>query len=217
VSTISGSETILSTVPKVQRVCRELKCGPVRVAQVPVLNPPVRAITFGGEWQAGVLTQSFDQRLKLFPFTDGNALVWRDHAPQLAATAVPCRQAVIGGPRRSSVIAPGRDGVLLLGDDSALPVIAHQPDRMPAGPPAIMLPNAPDADGRPRLASSADLRLKWFGDQADPTRALRAGVVAAMALVTHKPLDNKRHGRQPIRAAACRKHGATTHHNNLEN
>ncbi|MCA3236006.1 MAG: hypothetical protein INH06_27475 [Cupriavidus sp.] len=80
-----------------------------------------------------------------------------------------------------------------------------------------VLPNAPNADNRPKPASGADLQLRWVGDQADPTSSLRVGEAAAIAQLRHKRLGDKCHDRQPMRAAASRKHSTTTHQNNLEN
>lgn len=241
-----------STAPRVQRVRHELKRRPVQVARVLALSPHVRSITFSGESLADFTSLSFDDHVKLFLDTGCSEPVRRDYTPRRfdpaareltiefalhgdgpaarwAAQAAPGQPAVVGGPRGSFVIAPDHDWHLLAGDETALPAIARRLEELPAGLPAIVLLQVPDAADRRALPSAADVRLQWVDDDAGLLRALRAlqlppgqgyawcaGEAAAMAQARRVLVDEKGHDRHAIRAAAYWKRGGAAHHENLE-
>jgi NADPH-dependent ferric siderophore reductase len=152
---------------------------------------------------------------------DGPATRW-------AAQARPGDRVEIGGPRGSFIVPFDYDWHLLVGDDTALPAIARRLEELPAGTRVIVIAQIEAADRRP-LPTQANLTLTWVDDHAACLAAVRAlelppgdgyvwgaGEASEMAALRRVIVDEKKHNRRAIRAAAYWKRGAAGHHENLE-
>lgn len=181
---------------RVQRVRHDIKRRDLTVVKAESITPNMRRITLTGETLHDFVSASFDDHIKLFFPTDGDAPAMRDYTPRAfsnadrqlviefaqhgdgpaaawSAAARPGDRLSIGGPRGSFIIPTDYAWHLLAGDETALPAIARRLEELPAGAKAIVLLQVAEADRRP-LASPADVTLQWLDSDADLLDAARA-------------------------------------------
>ena len=81
----------------------------------------------------------------------------------------------VAGPRGTTVLPPGIDWYLLVGDETALPAIARRIEELPAGTPVTAVVSVADADEVEQLQHEADLDITWVTrDTAGPDAFLEA-------------------------------------------
>ena len=151
-------------------------------------------------------------------------------AAEWAAAATAGARIGVGGPKGSLIIPIDYDWHLLIGDDSALPAIARRLDELPARAHALVLMQLHDAVDRRPLKSGANVDVRWVApgetQLSAELRALKlpsgegfawaAGEASAIRGVRQVLTDVHGLDKRHIRAAAYWKHGATAHHENLE-
>lgn len=237
---------------RVQRVRHEIKRRELEVVRVESISPHFRSVTLRGEALAGFVSASFDDHLKLILGGAAGEPVMRDYTPRRydpvaneltlefaqhgdgpaarwAAQVQPGQRATVAGPRGSFIIPLDYDWHLFVGDETAMPAIARRLEELPAGTPAIVILQVPDAADRRRFETAAALQLHWVAQPAELLAAVRAlalpagegyawcaGEATAMAALRQLLVDEKGHSRHAIRAAAYWKQGAVAHHENLE-
>lgn len=107
---------------------------------------------------------------------DGPASSW-------AASAVPGKTLVIGGPRGSVVVPAAYDWYLLVGDETALPAIGRRIEELPSGAPVIAIIEVDNPAEEQSFETSAALELIYVHRNGAPagTTALLEDAVAAQA------------------------------------
>jgi NADPH-dependent ferric siderophore reductase len=148
-------------------------------------------------------------------------------ASEWARQATAGQRATIGGPRGSMIIPLDYDWHLLAGDATALPAIRRRLEELPRGARALVVAHLDPADRLP-LRSEADVHLQWVDSPAGLHAAVQAlqlppgegfawaaGEAATMATV-RRVLVDKGQPKEAMRVAAYWKHGASSHHENLE-
>jgi NADPH-dependent ferric siderophore reductase len=106
---------------------------------------------------------------------DGPASSW-------AASAMPGKTLVIGGPRGSLVVPAEFDWYLLVGDETALPAIGRRIEELPKGSRVLAFIEVENAGEEQRFETAADLTLTYVyreGLPAGTTTLLQQAIGAA--------------------------------------
>lgn len=83
-------------------------------------------------------------------------------ASEWAAQALPGQWIGVAGPKRSRPPPDDRDGLLLVGDETALPAIARQLEEMTPGVSAFVFVEVADAREERYLPTTANARVVWL-------------------------------------------------------
>ncbi|WP_092948122.1 siderophore-interacting protein [Roseateles sp. YR242] len=181
---------------RVRRVRHELKRRELTVVSVESITPHMRRVTLTGDSLEDFISASFDDHVKLFFPTGGDAPAMRDYTPreysnadrrlviefaqhgdgpaaEWSAQAQPGQTLAIGGPRGSFIIPTDYQWHLLAGDETALPAIARRLEELPAGARTIVLLNVDAADRR-ELKTQAAVELHWLDSNEALLDAARA-------------------------------------------
>lgn len=146
-----------------------------------------------------------------------------------AAQASPGQRVTIAGPKGSMIVPMDYAWHLLAGDEAAMPAIARRLAELPVGARVLVFGQVGDVADRRDFDTRADVTTRWFGDSTALIDAVRstalphgdgyawcAGEAGAMATLRRVLVDDKRHDRHALRAAAYWKRGAVAHHENLD-
>ncbi|WP_138472882.1 SIP domain-containing protein [Poseidonocella sp. HB161398] len=177
----------------------ELRRRELTVRESFALTPGMQRIVLEGPELEGFASLGFDDHVKLFFATGGEAPEMRDYTPRAfgdgtltidfalheagpatdwARQAAPGSRLRIGGPRGSAVIAPVFDWYLLVGDETALPAIGRRVEELPEGVTAVTLAAVTGPAEEQRFESAAAQAPHWVhrpaGAAADPAPLLEA-------------------------------------------
>ena len=243
------------------RVRHELRKRALTVLRTETLSPRMRRIVLGGPELDGFVSLGPDDHVKLFfpPRADGDPVA-RDYTPRRhdaragelaidfvlhgdgpatawAASAMPGRTLVVGGPR-SSLLPPDDDGfMLLVGDETALPAIARRLEEMEAGTPALALIEVADADEERHLPTASAASIRWLRRDGLPPgtprlleRALEsallpdrpihvwlAGEIDVVRILRRHLVSERRIPRTFVQAAGYWRRGEAGAHQRIEN
>lgn len=83
-------------------------------------------------------------------------------AAEWARGVVPGEKILVAGPKHSSSLPRGVDWMLVAGDETALPAIAHCLEKLPADLPATVVIEVAEPSHRQELSSRADVDVRWL-------------------------------------------------------
>lgn len=83
-------------------------------------------------------------------------------AAEWAARVQPGEKILVAGPKHSSSLPRGVDWMLVAGDETALPAIAHCLEKLPPGLPATVVIEVAEPAHRQDLKSDADVDITWL-------------------------------------------------------
>ena len=182
-------ELDMNEVPSVVRVRHELRRRRLTVARVERLPPAmVRVVLTGSELQ-GFTSLGFDDHVKLFfpPLGEEGAggPAMRDFTPRRydaetgelwidfflheggpaaswAARATVGQVLEGGGPKGAAILAlDGIDGLVLVGDETALPAIGRRLDELSSDTPTLVVVETDAAGAQPVFAARHGLTVIW--------------------------------------------------------
>lgn len=94
------------------------------------------------------------------------AIDFAEHEGGLAATWArtvrPGEKILVAGPKHSSSLPHGADWMLIAGDETALPAIAHCLEKLPADLPATVVVEVAERSHRQELTSAAPVDITWL-------------------------------------------------------
>lgn len=236
----------------VQRIRHEVKFRDVRVAATRQTGANMLSVTFQGEALRDFVSMSFDDHVKfVFPDAAGTP-VRRDYTPtghdpqrgeltlefalhaEGAATdwarqAKVGMDAVIAGPRGSTVVPLDYDWHLLVGDLSALPAITRRMKEFGPGAKVTAVIEVAHVGDVREFESQAGLEVRWVSSADEMLAAVRAfapppgegyiwgaGEAAAMKALRVVLAEEKMHPKEAMRVSAYWKRGASDFHEKLD-
>lgn len=174
----------------ISRLRREPRVRTVELLRREAVSPAMVRLVFGGAALDGFESAAPDDHVKLrLPAADGTVAM-RDYTPRRfdpvagelaiefvlhghgpaanwARTARPGDRLEIAGPRGSRLLAP-RDGMLLLGDETALPAIARRLEELAPGARALAIVEVANEREERRLPSAGNAELLFVSRGGAP-------------------------------------------------
>ncbi|SNS38516.1 siderophore-interacting protein [Rhodococcoides kyotonense] len=83
-------------------------------------------------------------------------------ASEWAYSVQPGEKILVAGPKHSSSLPKGVDWILIAGDETALPAIAHCLEKLPADLPATVVIEVAEPSHRQELSSNAEVDVSWL-------------------------------------------------------
>lgn len=194
-------DSMTTITPRIERVQYEIRRRELAIAKVSRLTPHMIRVTLQGDELADFASAAADDHIKVFVPGPQGTPETRDYTPRAFDTAR--RELVIdfvdhgdgpasswargaragdmlkiAGPRGSRVIAGDIRNWVFVGDETALPAIGRFVEELPAGTRATAIVAVPGPADEQRLASAADLDIRWLhrplSAAADPAPLLAA-------------------------------------------
>lgn len=119
------------------------------------------------DWPAGSFQYSRTYTVRRFDEAAGELVVdFAAHKGGLASdwaySVQPGEKILVAGPKHSSSLPIGADWMLVAGDETALPAIAHCLEELPADMPATVVVEVAEPSHRQELKSAADVDITWL-------------------------------------------------------